>query len=325
MKKHLLRNISTLFIAVITILNLASSSVSFAAGSAGANGFSISPVVSEVTVNKGQSLVVPITLQNPTNIATTAKPVVNDFVASSDETGSPRLLLKNTPVPNNNFIPLVQPIPSTVIGPNQSETVNVTISVPQNAASGGYYGAVRFIPTINGQSGNVGLTASVGTLFLVTVPGDLVQKLTLVQLSAAVNGHTASFFTSGNVSVVTRLYNDGNIHVAPIGTVLIKNWSGKVIMTEQFNKASGNILPQSIRRFTNVLPNYKWFGRYTIVLNVGYGNGGGNLIVSKVNFWYFPVWAIILMLVVVILLVALIYWIIHNIRIRRFGKKLNKR
>lgn len=322
LRNYLKRNLLILVVSVVSLISFANLSASYAASPAGANGFSISPVLSEITVNKGQSVTVPITLQNPTGVSTTAKPVVNDFVASSDETGSPRLLLKNTSLPDNNFIPLVQPIPSKVIGPNGTATINVTIAVPDNASSGGYYGAVRFIPTATNGSGNVGLTASVGTLFLVTVPGNLIQKLNLVQLSAAVGGQTGSFFTSGNISVVTRLDNVGNIHVVPTGTVSIKNMSGKVIIIQQLNKAGGNILPDSIRKFTNNMPSYKWFGRYTISLAVGYGAGDSNLITSQSTFWYFPVWAILLAIILVVLIVALIYWIVHSIRVRRFGKRL---
>jgi hypothetical protein len=178
-----------------------------------ANGFTISPVLSEVTVARGQSQTVPITVSNPTSTTLIAQPIVNDFVASSDESGTPNLILKNNvPLPTNNFKSLVGNVPTTTLGPDKTATVDVTISVPENALSGGYYGAVRFVPGNTGSISNVGLTASVGSLFLVTVPGNLTTKLTLVQMSAAdASGNPSSFFTNGKLTALIRLENTGNI------------------------------------------------------------------------------------------------------------------
>src|SRR5260221_14604284 len=67
-----------------------------------ANGFRISPVRSELTIDKGTKQKITITVENPTNIATIARLFVHDFVASDDESGEPRLILDNSvPAPKN--------------------------------------------------------------------------------------------------------------------------------------------------------------------------------------------------------------------------------
>src|SRR5690606_31396147 len=98
------------------------------------------------------------------------------------------------------------------------------INIPENANPGGYYGAVRVVPVSNGLGdGNVGLTASVGTIVLIRVPGPLVEKVSLIEFTSAQNGKAKSFFTSGDVSSLIRLKNEGDIHVKPFGKVQVKN------------------------------------------------------------------------------------------------------
>jgi hypothetical protein len=322
------------FVALLTVvfggLNTAITSAATAtptttSAATGANGFTISPVVSEITVNKGESQTVPITVTNPTSQTLLAQAVINDFTASNDESGTPLLILKNNvPLPANNFKSLVGNIPDTSIAPGQSAIINVTIAVPTNTFSGGYYGAVRFVPGDVTNTKNVGVTASVGTLFLVTVPGNLTQKVSLTQLSAAdTNGNASSFFTNGQVSALLRLDNTGNIHVAPFGTVVVKDEFGKIISTTQFNNTTppSYILPQSTRKFVVALPHHSYLGYYTITASLGYGNGGNNLIVATTSFWYIPIWLQIVGLIVIVVLIGLIYWIIHSIRARRFSSK----
>ena len=282
-----------------------------------ANGFLISPVRSEFTLDKGRSQTVIISIQNPTNVATVAKAIVNDFVASDDETGDPRLILDaNTPPPSNDFRTLVGSIPDTPLGPQQKKDISVTVSVPTAAHAGGYYGAIRFVPSNNGKQSTVGLTASVGTLMLVTVPGNLVQKLTLTQLSAAQNNKASSMLFSGSVSVLTRLQNSGDIHLQPFGKVLVKDMFGKTVANYEFNNTNprANILPSSIRRFVDPLPKRSWFGRYTIEENLAYSQGSGNLLTASAVFWYFPVWFIILFILIIALVVGLIYWLLWRKR-----------
>lgn len=277
------------------------------------NGFRVSPVRNEFTIEKGRSETFNVTVENPTDASVVAEAIVNDFVASDNENGEPRLILdENTPPPRNSFKSLVGDLPNLTLGPRQKKDLPVTISVPETANAGGYYGAVRFLPANEGGDGNVALTASVGTIVLVQVPGDLTEKLTLVELKAATGGKTKSFLTSGDVDVVTRIRNSGDIHVQPFGKIQIKNMFGKVVDEFELNATEprANILPDSIRRFENSVkkPSPFWFGRYTISANLGYGQGSGdNLITTSSSFWYLPTWFLIALLVLIAVVVALIF------------------
>lgn len=300
------------------------------------NGFKVFRVRHETSIDKGKSETVTIPVENPTEETIIARPVVNDFVSSDKEDGEPRLILDdNAPAPKNSFKKLVAPLDDVQLGPREKKDVTVTINVPADAGSGGYYGAVRMVPVAAPGAGNVGLTASVGTIFLVRVPGNLKERLDLVQLSAAQktgqegeNAYKAkSFFTSGDVAVLTRLKNSGDIHLQPFGKVRIKNSFGKIVHEYEFNNstaqevnARSNILPDSTRRFTDDIGGKKWFGRYTIEANLGYTQGGGDLISSRATFWYIPTVLLYMIIALILAVVGFIYWMIRKGKARRQHK-----
>lgn len=274
------------------------------------NGFRISPVRAEYTIEKGKSESLTISLENPSDVKTVAKSVVNNFVPSVNEDGEARIILdENGPTPKNNFKSLVAPLGDVELAPKEKKDVQVTISVPADANAGGYYGAVRFVPQQAAGGGNVGLTASVGTIVLIRVPGNLTERLDLVQLSASQNGKAKSFFTSGNVSALLRVKNTGDIHVQPFGKILVKNMFGKTVYDYEVNNTEprGNVLPDSVRKFEDQIKAKGLIGRYTIQANVGYTQGSGNLILAKASFWYIPTWALIALLLVILAIAAAIY------------------
>lgn len=308
---------SAVIVAALAVVLVFGGSLVRAQNDAAGNGFRISPVRSEYTIEKGASQTLSITIENPTGGNVTARGVVNNFIASDNESGEPRLILEdNAQQPRNNFKNLVGEIPDIALKPLEKKEIPVNISIPEDASAGGYYGAIRFLPVDTEGDGNVALTASVGTIVLIRVPGDLEERLNLTQLSAAQNGGTKSFFTGGDVSVATRLENVGNIHVQPFGKVHVKDMFGKVIHEFELNSTEprANILPDSIRRFEDEVnkPDRGWFGRYTITANIGYSQGSGDLISASASFWYLPVWFLIVLAVVIVAIVAGVWWFVSR-------------
>jgi hypothetical protein len=167
------------------------------------------------------------------------------------------------------------------------------------------------------------LTASVGTLFLITVPGNLTEKLTVASFDSAKNGKNGTLFNSGPISLVTRLHNVGNIHVQPFGKIIVKNTFGKIVYTTELNDTDprGNILPNSIRKFENPINSKHLFGRYTAIGNFSYGSSGGILTVKK-TFYVIPY---ILIIIILLVLAFLIFGLPRLIRAynRRVVAKAN--
>lgn len=294
-----------LMIAAIAVLSVPSANTR---AQTGGNGFVVSPVRSELTLAPGKSETVTLTVENATGATTVAKPIVNDFEPSGDESGQPRILLDDKAAPTNSFKSLVGTLPSLELAPGQKKSMDVKITVPGTAGAGGYYGAIRFVSD-NGSTNdkNVALSASVGTIFLVRVEGTLTESLQLVEFTAAKNGSTGRIFiNSGEMSVVTRLKNTGNIHVKPFGRVQVTDRSGKVVQEYEFNNTEprANVLPNSTRKFTDNLKPQKWIGKYTVTANLGYGTGG-SLITAKNTFWVIPAWFLIAFALLVVAIAVL--------------------
>lgn len=284
------------------------------------NGFRVSPVTSEFIIEPGSSDVFTITVENPTEGNVVAVPIVNDFVAGQNEDGEALPILDDSaPAPRNSFRSLVGELNNIELGPRESKNIDVIISVPSDANAGGYYGIVRFVPENLNEDGNVTLSASVGSIALVRVPGDLTERLDLVQLSAAQGDSLRSFFTGGDVSVLVRLQNSGDIHVQPFGRVEVKNMRGNTVASYEFNNTTprANILPDTIRRFQDDLENQNWFGRYTIEANIGYVQGSGDILSAQSTFWYIPAWALVVLFVAI---AALAFGVISVIN-RKGSKK----
>lgn len=309
-----------LMLSVVTILSVLGPAG--AQQSSSASGFLVSPVRSELTIDQGKSETVKITVENATNTPTVAKPIVNDFEPSNDESGQPKILLdEGVSAAGNSFKSLVGNLEPIPLGPKEKKELSVKIAVPGNASAGGYYGAVRFVSEQEGTDKNVALSASVGTIFLVRVPGNLTEKLDLVQFTAAKNGSNGRFFiNSGKMTIVTRLKNTGNIHVKPYGRVDITDRNGKTVETYEFNgtEPRANVLPNSTRKFVDNLKNEKWFGKYTVTANFGYGSGG-SLITAKTTFWVIPSWMIILFAIIVVAIIAASFMLY-----RKFSRKSHK-
>jgi hypothetical protein len=254
------------------------------------NGLKIAPVRTDLTIEKGSSRPVTLSVENITASPVTVRGVVNDFVPSADESGEPRIILdEKQSAPGNSFKTLVSPILGLTLQPNERREIRVSIAVPAKAASGGYYGAIRFAPGGGENDKNVALTASVGTIFLVRVPGNITEKLSVEGFQVSHGGKSGSLFNSGPVTIVTRFRNFGNIHVQPFGKIYVKDMKGKTIADIEINNAQprGSVLPASIRKFENPVPEKSLFGRYVAEGNFGYGTNG-ELITAKKTFYVIP-------------------------------------
>lgn len=326
---HILRPVYILAVASVFLLTSFLSIGSIFAQPAGeqsvtGNGFRISPVTSEFVIEPGQSEVLSITIENPTPGPITAVPIVNDFVAGENEDGEALPILDlDAPSPRNSFRTLVSDIEEIPLDPGERREIDVTISVPADANAGGYYGIVRFEPKNLNDLGNVTLSASVGSIALVRVPGDLSEQLDLIQISAAQEGSLKSFYTGGDVSVLVRLQNSGDIHLQPNGRVQIKNMFGDVVESYELNDSTPRafILPDTIRRFQDDLETTNWFGRYTIEANIGHMQGGGEPLSARATFWYVPIWAIAALFIA---LAAIAFGIISLVN-KRSNKKSRKK
>jgi hypothetical protein len=280
-------------------------------GTAG-SGLRISPTRTELSLVPGDSREIIQTVKNVTQSPVTVQPVLNDF-ESDGVTGEPRLVGD----PNNvsayslrEFITIPEKFD---LAANEEKEVLVTVNVPESASPGAYFGTVLYRATPQGSSGDgqVALIASVGSLILLEVPGDIVEKIQINDISAYLSGKAGSLFTKIPDQVGIEIENLGNGFSQPFGKVAVKDWRGNDVFNYELNDSSprGNILPSSTRLFLEDLFNVevknvngveeiektspiKWPGRYSIVGNISHGSTG-EIFTVETTFWYLPIWLVL--------------------------------
>lgn len=281
------------------------------ADSGSSNGMRITPLRIDLTVAPGESKIVDVGIQNVTGSPAELRMIANDFVAGNDENGTPRILFdENSSAPSHGLKKYIQPVQNFTLAPKEQRTIKVTVKMPKDVAGGGYYGAVRFLPVANSKNKNISLTASVGTLLLVTVPGDVKEQIGVSSINVsrdAKDAKASSFFTNGkNLKTTIRFKNSGNVQQAPFGKVSLKK-SGKEIANYEINKTEpkGTILPDSIRRFeVKMGDSAQSFGKYTVEGYFGYGDKG-QLITASTTFYVVPLVYLVLAGIVITLIVLL--------------------
>lgn len=298
------------------------------------NALKVSPVRIDVKMDPGTSQEIVITIQNLTNDRAVLRPIVNDFVAAGDESGRPNIILnENEFAPSHSLKRLVEPLSDINIDAGESRRVAVTINAPNDIAGGGYYGAVRFAPATNTGDKNVNLAASVGTLVLLRVAGDITEELNIDSFDVRKKegegfGKPSLFFMDkSNVNALVRFKNTGNVQVAPFGTISLKRF-GKTVADYKVNDGDvrGSVLPDSIRRFNVPLDKLSSFGKYTLSANFGYGETG-QLLSAQTTFYIIPLSLILTAIGVVLLLVFLVFGLPRMIRAynRRVIRRANRR
>lgn len=280
----------------------------------GGSGLSISPTRYDLQVDPGKSSEIKIDIKNISGADIEAKVAINDFT-SDGQTGQPRIITNPKqviPQSIRNFLDAVGDVPL-----KKDETKNITIKlqVPQNTPPGAYYGIIRYSAVRQGadqnQGNNVSLTASVGVVVLLTVPGTIKQQVQVLNVAAfndTLANNSSSFYLKPPKAAGVTINNLGNGFADPFGNVVVSDMFGKQVYSYQLNGTTPRsvVLPGSTRNFKDSVQNIKKPGRYTLTANVSYGNGG-EIIVVKSAFWYLPVWIIFILVVLLAALIALCY------------------
>lgn len=298
MKKHLLRVAAVISLAFGAVV-LFSGAGQIAAQNSNetttnsTNTLQLSPVRSDLTIAPGKTDKVMVKITNLTDSDLVVEPIANDFVAG-DERGTPALILDEDEFAPTHSLKRFMSVPGNVtIAADSSKEVPITINVPADAQPGGYYGAVRFQP-VNGEgSEQVNVNASAASLILMTVPGDVVEKLNLTDFEVQQGGEAGTIFQSANdLQLFFRLENKGNIQEGPFGNITVKQGE-EVVHSQEFNAEQPRdvVLPDSARRWNVPLKNIGSFGNYTVTATLTYGQDNKTIEAAQ-SFWIIP-WSVI--------------------------------
>jgi hypothetical protein len=319
------RLIACLSAAFVFASALVGSSPHARAADSPVQGIQISPVTVDLNAEKANVYSLKITVTNVTAGDLVIRQLVNDFRAK-DESGNAEVILDEKDVdPTYSMKSWVVPAGDMLLRAKESRVVNVEVRIPANAEAGGHYGVVRWSGYAPGQeNGKVSIAASVGVLVLARVNGATTESLLLKDFLLEQDGKPAWFIENGPFTLAERIENNGNVHVKPTGTVTVKDMFGGTVGTSQLNEPARNILPNSIRRFSQDLGQKWMFGRYTAQLDATYGYDN-KILTGTMSFWVIPYRLIILILVVLVLLVFLFRFLLKRYKARIVKQAMTKR
>ena len=266
----------------------------------------ISPARVELSADPGQSISDTIELYNDEPSERTYFISTQNFTADG-ETGAPSFIGNA-----DDLATWIQTMERVTVQPQERKLIGYTIKVPKNAKPGGHFAAIFFSTSDANENSQMMIGGRVGALVLLSVSGE-------VKESAGINSFMTeggSFFASIPIKFSYWFNNMGGNRIKPLGTIVIKNVFGFEVASFSANPKSGNVLPNSMRKFnsqwgsdrsegvSDFIWEYKNFhlGYYTAVLNLTYGDG--KQATSEYSFFVVP-WHLVVVLPGIVLLVIL--------------------
>lgn len=242
----------------------------------------ISPLIFELSGNQGEIIENLLKVYNPSSDSTIQVRMQVEDIAPSGDSGE--VTVEPADSESYSLASWVQYDKGEFsLKPKEEKIIKFTIVIPNNAEPGGHYGSilagVRAIAGIE-ATGSL-ILPRVGTLLLITIPGEIKENLTIKDFSAP------RYSEYGPVNFTFRFENQGTAHVKPAGLITITNWLGRKVVDVEFS--SKNVLPGAVRKFEASWQN-KWIfgGRYTATLSGSYGSLNTPLIPRVITFWAFP-------------------------------------
>ncbi len=292
--------------------------------------FSVSPVVVDLEVPPGTAAQGTVQITNTDSQRRTYYISVQKFVAKGED-GQQDFLPEED---QSGLASWITPDRRSVtLQPGETAPFSYAVSVPLNAEPGGHYAALFFSDHPTADKGtSVGVGAKVGVLFLLRVPGDILESARVESFrSTSERLHRLPAYFE------LRVRNLGSVHLRPEGSVVVRNMFGSVVATVPANPRQSAVLPNSIRRFESVWANTfedegdgffaelknEWrnfgIGKYTADVRVRYGEQKQEL-VAETTFWIIP-WHVLTMgaalLVLLIVLVSLYNRMVIRAAIRK--------
>lgn len=174
------------------------------------------------------------------------------------------------------------------IDPYSFSTVPFTITIPNNAEPGGHYAliAVNSKTTENETAkNNIEVIPTLTFPIYLKISGAIEESAQIEKFST-----DKKFYPDKKVKFKIIISNNGNVHIAPTGTIKIFN---------AFNSLSGEISVDKSNGSTIILPgsskeyNIEWddgggilnFNKYRAVLNLNFGEINAQELSAQTSFW----------------------------------------
>lgn len=175
--------------------------------------------------------------------------------------------------------------------------ITFQIKVPKDTSSGGHYAVIFFnaVPKAGGIGGALQIGSRVGSLVMLTVPGEISQESRISKFS------TPRLINYGPVDFEILVENGGTSHFKTEGTILVKNLFGKGVAAVAVEQRI--VLPKGSQILKAEWPVNFIFGFYRADLSIFAGTG--EPLVASTSFFAFP-WQQTLIILVVLALIHIL-------------------
>jgi hypothetical protein len=264
------------------------------------SGLTVSPAIVDNTVDPGAQFSVPITVFNitPKPVGITASPDGLDPNQPIDPSVSAEYNI-------SSWFSIAEPM--FLLAPGENKSVDVSVTVPENAEPGGHYATIYFQAADGDESQDASakLSARVGVVVLLTVKGDLRPNVELVgQIETA-----KTQFAAGPTTFTFDLRNTGNVHFQPEGSLVVKDVFGREVKTLPL--PVGYLLPGTQRSYEVTWERGVRPGWYTADVSL---QAGITLQATSQRFLLLP---LILVLPLLVLLVGLLLGILLRVQSKK--------
>ncbi|MBI4004688.1 hypothetical protein HY358_00965, partial [Candidatus Roizmanbacteria bacterium] len=269
----------------------------------------LTPIRHEIQLRPGEESEIPITLYNPTDTVVVGSFKAYDFMVQ-EKNGAPTIFEDPTSLSTRYSARTWINIPANEIAipVQESITLPITISIPNDALPGEKYAAV-FFEMYNSSSGennpnngtNVYTGSRIGSLVTIRIPGITQEKADVSAFSLQ------RIIEQGPITIAFEIHNSGSYKIRPQGTLSIADLIGNVV--EEQKLPEYNIFPDASRAYQFQLGTRWMLGKYRITLSAVYGNQGQTIIQST-DIWIIP-WKVVITL---ILFLLILYFLIKHLQ-----------
>ncbi len=206
-------------------------------------------------------------------------------------------------------------LPSAAVTLPAGETrkINFSVHVPNRANPGSHFGAIFLTnrPVAAGTTGSA-VGYSVAAIVSMKISGESREEAVLRELSTE-----KMIYSTGEVDLVSRIENLGNVLIRPHGVIEITDMFGRQVGGIEVNPTGAPVFPGSVRKYpTEWIADGFAFGRYQAIAAFSYGDTDSKTISATTSFWVLPMKPIAIALGVLLALIVGMYAIIR-VYIRR--------
>ncbi len=280
----------------------------------GNNSFTILPMSQRFYLEPGKVYTGKITVVNPVDATSdfAYKASISPYgVVGGDYTADLTTNYNRSII--TNWIKILEP--TGKVPPNGSKDIEFTITVPENAPSGGQYATIAVSSDSDQKSGDGVAVQSVfemASIIYANVAGETVRSGEIIK------NNVPGFSTMTPIMVGAVIENGGNIHEDATFIIKISDvFSGKVILPTEEDNGQYNeiIMPETTKQVTRNISNLPAIGVVKVSQTIYYN---GKVSTVEKNVLICPIWFMVLMILTLASIVTAIVVTVKKHRKKKY-------